>query len=638
MSTLLEHRSKGMVGLGRRLSWTVVSLLMVLTLVDSSGSAYAQAAGRVQVLRGKIALEEVILYSLPDLEQDETLYVYVQGTSGNLDPFVALADASLDTKALEEDFITQVDQAIAAGQDPLVAMPQIVDDFFLIWDDDSGTGYAAAFEFVVPADGDYQLLLTHSLAHDTFGDYVLTVGLDAPQVLSGEAEATGHTIAILKGRTSGARVAVQETTGTLTDFKTSTFFELNDFDPGETLYVFIEATSGDLIPTIVLWDFGDKPIRSGNLSGEQSRARLEYTFEEKGSNYALNIASCCGDKRVTTGDFRLLVGVNAPQVLTGEAANQGQPIIRAPTEVQAGIILQQIVGVDQRSENFSVVARLQMEWTDPALAFSPDTCRCSFKSFTGDSFSQFIIDTKGRWPEFTLFNQQGNRWIQNQVVIVTPDGHALYVERFSVTLQAPDFDFTRFPFDTQQFFIRIDSIFPEEFYVYRDLEGFSGLSEQLGEEEWKVTAFETAVSTVIRPDALSRFSFRFQANRNLTFYIIRIFVPLLLIITVAWITFFLKEYARRIEVTSANLLLFIAFNFTISDNLPRLGYLTYLDVILVSTFIIGVLVVAFNVYLRRLKVDGKEALARSRDRYMIWVYPALYFGAFTAVTVIFFWL
>jgi hypothetical protein len=244
------------------------------------------------------------------------------------------------------------------------------------------------------------------------------------------------------------------------------------------------------------------------------------------------------------------------------------------------------------------------------------------------------LDDRGitEWPTFTVFNQQGRRDSQAQTIVVEPNGHAIYVERFSATLQAPDFNFEQFPFDTQQFYIRIKSVFPEEFFVFSDLENFSSLGEQLGEEEWVVDNFETFVDT---HDNSSRYSFGFTAYRHLTFYLFRIFVPVLVIIIVSWFTFFLKDYGKRVDVASANLLLFIAFNFTISNDLPRLGYLTLLDTILISTFVVTALVIVFNVYLKRLEVDGKKNFANTIDKYMIWIYPLAYFVAFGIVSYFF---
>ena len=116
----------------------------------------------------------------------------------------------------------------------------------------------------------------------------------------------------------------------------------------------------------------------------------------------------------------------------------------------------------------------------PVHTFSPDECQCAFRLFSGGKFTTFASENNLRWPEATLFNQQGRRDTQNQVVVVWPDGRATYFERFTATLQAPDFNFRMFPFDTQEFFIRIDSLFPEEFYLFEDLEGFSEIGEQLG--------------------------------------------------------------------------------------------------------------------------------------------------------------
>jgi len=87
----------------------------------------------------------------------------VQGTSGNLDPIVALIDGTGDTKALQETHTTAIQRALVEGSDPLLAAREAADRLFLISDDDSGEGLEAAFSFSVPTDGDYRLIVATTL-------------------------------------------------------------------------------------------------------------------------------------------------------------------------------------------------------------------------------------------------------------------------------------------------------------------------------------------------------------------------------------------------------------------------------------------------------------------------------------------
>jgi hypothetical protein len=620
----------------RYVTWLVM-LLMILAMLLVFDAAHAQADGQVEELTGLTEPGKGVFYTLADLKEGDVLTVYANGTSGNLDPFVALADAELDRTTLAEDFNTEINQAIAAEQDPIAAIADFATRHFLMWDDDSGEGYAAAFELTIPADGDYHLLLISTPSKDTFGHYRLLVGLNAPQVLTGDAEPTGALIAVVDRVHTRSGITVEQLSGTLSEDITSTVYTLNDFEPGDTLYVFAEAISGNLRPVVTLEDFGNKPLASGNFSGQQTTALLEHTFNDGGDNFKLEIAGCCEGETITTGDYRLLVGVNQPDVLTGNATPTGDSVLQNPTEVMIGLKMQQITDVDQKAENFSAVVSLTMEWTDPALAFSPDTCNCNFHTMTPADFIDYTDERDTTWPAFTLYNQQGNRWSQNQLVVVNSDGRATYFERFTTTFQAPDFDFRRFPFDTQQFYIRVDLLYPEEFYYYVNMEDFSEIGQQLGEEEWVIIDSSIDITSEIANTRAetSRYSFGFRANRHLSFYIFRIFVPLGIIILVSWIIFFLKDYGKRVEAASANLLLFIAFNFTISNDLPRLGYLTFLDSMLVSTFFVTGLVLVFNVYLKRLEVEGKTNMAYTIDNYTLWIYPVAYIVAFGLVSYFF---
>jgi hypothetical protein len=213
-----------------------------------------------------------------------------------------------------------------------------------------------------------------------------------------------------------------------------------------------------------------------------------------------------------------------------------------------------------------------------------------------------------------------------------------YYERFSVSLQAPDFDFQKFPLDTQTFFLRLQCLNPEEDYQFTELTKKTGISKSWGEEEWYSIGYDANISSIFNSDdgSVSQYAFRFLCRRHLSFYIFRIFLPLGLIISISWVSFFLEDYTKRIDITGANLLVFIAFNFTIGSDLPKLGYLTMLDTMLIVAFIITTLSVICNVVLRRLEVRGNTRIANLVNTCGLWGYLSLYLFGFLFIILEFY--
>jgi hypothetical protein len=616
---------------------SLVILLCLLIAAPSSLLAQEEEQGQVQLLTGRIEQGEVMHYDLPDLQQDDTLYVYMRNESGNFDPALLLVTPDMVTENMRQEIRDEAEALVSAGEDPIEALVQVLLANSLDADDNSGEDSDAAIEFLIPEDGDYLLLALGTPMNDTFGDYELIVGINEPLVLSGRGQSTGDEIAFLDEEASGIATAVQEISDSLTEEFHERFYTFNDVSEGDIIYAYVEATSGDLIPLIRLEDYSGRTLRNPNIVQREKSAMFEFPVGDVIDNYRIAVSACCEDTEPTTGDFRLVVGVNEPAVLDGQATPAGRQVIKGAQPVVVSARLQQITGVDQQAENYGGVYVLTMQWHDPDQAFSPDECRCQFKTFFGSGFSQLVSDENFRWPEFTIFNQQDNRWTQSQGIVIQANGDMTYIERFTTTLQAPDFDFTAFPFDTQRFFLHVDSLFPENFYVFEGPVELSELGDQLGEEEWAVTSYGTEVNSIEGLSAApsSRFSFRFEAHRHLNFYIMRIFLPTILLIVVSYFTFFLKDYSKRIDVNSANLLVFVAFNFTISDDLPRLGYLTFLDAMMAGVFAITALVIAFNVFLRRLELTGKEDLAKKIDGYTLWAYPVAYLIGGAALTIFF---
>jgi hypothetical protein len=180
-------------------------------------------------------------------------------------------------------------------------------------------------------------------------------------------------------------------------------------------------------------------------------------------------------------------------------------------------------------------------------------------------------------------------------------------------------------------------LYPEEEYIFAPMENFNEIDPNNGEDEFILTDFDTQISSQVSSTQMpiSRFTFHFTAPRHLDYYIFRVLVPILLIIVISYITFFLKDYSKRIEIATGTLLLFIAFSFSLGENYPRMGYLTFLDAIMAITFIINTIVVALNVYFKWLEQNGQREKADSLDTPMNYIYRIAYLVSFGIAALLF---
>ena len=619
-------------------------LLALLAVLWYAAHAAAQdQTGQVQRLSGRLEPEETHAYLLRNLQPGDRINMSMRVTSGDLDPSIGIMDTSLTFEEAVALYQFEVDLIVDNNENLALAMQDLRDRFFLAWDDDSGEGYSADLEFVVPVAGDYRLFAGSSLSslgRATSGGYELVVGLNTPDGITAETQPIGAPFVEHEQTNITHQAAVEESIGSITPQAPVTSLRLANMRAGETLFVRVEPTSDNLVPMVILRDFGGKPVETGNFDGQTPQATLEFVFTEDAANFTLDIGSVSApDGTPTTGEFRALLGRNAPNVLSGTADVVGGGVLMTPIDVQVGVRIERISEVDSQGEDFTVLGSMRMDWTDPALAFSPDSCNCSVKIYTEKEFDRFLAEVQSVWPDFVFFNQQGNRWVQSRTAAIWPDGRARYGESFTMTYQA-DFDFRKFPFDTQLFPIYLDMLLPANNYTVTELPGYSGINPEHGEDEFIITDFDTAVSTVegrVTDIPVSRFSLTFTAPRHQNYYVLQVFVPILLIILISWFTFFLGDYTRRIEASAANILLFIAFSFSLTDNYPRLGYVTFLDAVMAVTFIFNTLVLLYNVYMKRLENQGQVERVAYIDRFLDWTYPFLYLGLIGIVALWFYW-
>jgi hypothetical protein len=308
-----------------------------------------------------------------------------------------------------------------------------------------------------------------------------------------------------------------------------------------------------------------------------------------------------------------------------------------PTVVKIGVKLEQIVDINQKAENFQAVYTLQLHYREPKLAFEAVPGEPAFKMMTLPGFLAKLQEAGAIWPDIVLANNQGFRQVNLESVQVYPDGEVHVYERATATFQAPNFDFRAFPFDSQTFYIQVVSLAPKSIFLFEPLPEATGVADHLGEHEWVLVNHSSEIDTTIglAEHRHSRFSLIFEAHRHVLYYVVRIFMPMLIILMVSWLTFRGRDYVKRVDLGITVLLLLIAFSFTLGSDIPRLGYLTFVDVFIAATFIITAAVIIVNIQLRVYELQNRDADAARLDRIAMWGYwPAYVLGMSTALMLI----
>ena len=105
-------------------------------------------------------------------------------------------------------------------------------------------------------------------------------------------------------------------------------------------------------------------------------------------------------------------------------------------------------------------------------------------------------------------------------------------------------------------------------------------------------------------------SLEIEISRKHGYYIFKIILPILLILSLCWSSVWLppKEIQSRLTVTIVCLLSLIAYNFVIDADIPKLEYLTIMDFIILISYIYAAIPCLLAVISYNLVCNNKEQL------------------------------
>jgi hypothetical protein len=295
----------------------------------------------------------------------------------------------------------------------------------------------------------------------------------------------------------------------------------------------------------------------------------------------------------------------------------GQPI-----EMTIGLHIVNLASIDEVNEQFQLNAYLFARWTDPRLAYTSEGPQDQLRNYAlGQVWT----------PQLEMINAATPRSRDEVSITVSPDGTVRYVERLVVKLSS-SFKLRRFPFDRQQLLIIIHPFLAVGPHIKFTLDNTSTWTASefktyTSLAQWRLLSLQSHVGTAPAYGGLKVPEARFEIDvaRRSSFYLWKVFLPLLLMVFLSWAVFWIEagDLSNQITVAVTTILTVIAFAFAISATMPRLPYLTYIDAFFLECYVyVFLAVVELMIVHVTHRSEVRRDLGLRIRKYSRWVIPA----------------
>jgi hypothetical protein len=273
------------------------------------------------------------------------------------------------------------------------------------------------------------------------------------------------------------------------------------------------------------------------------------------------------------------------------------------TEVTIGVYVLDIDGIDTANQSFTANIALIMSWHDPRLA-QTEADRVSVPLNNVWNPRVQIVNQQKIWPTFP------------EIVEIDNQGNALYRQRYWGDFSQP-LDLKDFPFDSQNFkfhFVAAGNSPDDLVFIKHPM---TGISDRLSVADWDVkniTAGSEPFGFSTNPKMIAGYSVEIEASRKSGYFWVKVIIPLILIVMMSWIVFWIdpRESGSQISVAITSMLTLIAYRFAVGADMPKLSYLTRLDLFIlggtVLVFASLLVVVVTSTYAKTGKVDRAQTI------------------------------
>jgi len=248
-------------------------------------------------------------------------------------------------------------------------------------------------------------------------------------------------------------------------------------------------------------------------------------------------------------------------------------------------------------------------------------------SFTADFYLSLKCDGVCPSQDFEFMNGRASSF---EKIIDKPD-EKFY--RIQANLVSP-VDLKRFPFDQQKLEIVLEDkkkTIDDLVYV-ADLEN-TGIDESISFIGWQMqdwNAYTREHEYNLYGETYSQYVFEIPISRIMLNAIFKTFLPIVFIILIMLSSFVLDpdKITTRLGMVGSALVASVMFHISLANQIPPVGYLTFVDKFMVLSYFVILMSFIFNVFLLELHEQKKEELVKklhdSTEFTMFIIVPILY--------------
>ncbi|OSM01791.1 hypothetical protein [Magnetofaba australis] len=305
------------------------------------------------------------------------------------------------------------------------------------------------------------------------------------------------------------------------------------------------------------------------------------------------------------------------------------PHLGHPVEVDVGMQIISIPGIDESGESYSIHGRIDLGWRDPRLASAERTETVQFREDEATLLLDYLW-----WPDVSFHNGLGEAEHKNRSLILEPNGEMrLYLSVDSEFTYTSDLRYM--PFDIQTLPIVVESFGANPGWVM-----LKPSAERSGYEDappdWRITDFRTAHHIKDADHAggkTSQAHFELRIQRHGDYYIWRVMFPIVLVVIVTWwmLWFSPSQFEARLQMGIVGILTLVAFNMSLMDSIPNIPYLTVMDLFYLNGLVAIFIATAESLLVYNYHERGLDARALRIDRIMRLMLPLLTFGGWSVL-------